>query len=640
MANPTLDSANPLSHSETPAKRPSLELPTQPKGTPGKRSGGVARWLLAIAVVGGMGTAGVYTLPRISDLGGASDKANWVTEPATKQRLILKVTEDGNIESASNVDVKCEILGGSTILWIVEDGKRVEKDEIIVRLDESAIDTQLNTQKIAAEKAEAVKIQAEQDYEAAKIAVEEYEKGTFLMEEQNLQASVKIALENLRAAENLYNHTQSMFRKGFVTKQQLESDEFGMQRTELELKSAQTALKVLQDFTRRKMLTQLKSVRDAAAARMRSEQAAWDLEKSNLKKLEEQKAKCVIRAPQDGMVIYANENSRRSSSQVTIEEGAPVRERQTLIKLPDLTHMQVKVPVHETKVEQMEIGMPARITVQDRTYNGKVVAVANQPEPKSWFSAEVKLYATTVAIEGETKNLKPGMTAAVEIFVADIPDALTVNVSAVVEQGGKFYVWVAKPDGPERRPVLLGRTDENVVEIKDGVVEGEQVLLNPRAVVPEAREDDAVPEDPKELPEGIPTGPDAGTAQGKPAKPAGPPKFSDMDKNKDGKLTEDEAPERMKQFFGRVDTDKDGSLSPSEWAAFQQSRKQAGGGPGGPGGPGGRPGGGGPGGGGAGAGLAKRGVPVLVLAKRGVPAQDPNRRTKPRQRPGHHTPDR
>ncbi len=194
------------------------------------------------------------------------------------------------------------------------------------------------------------------------------------------------------------------------------------------------------------------------------------------------------------------------------------------------------------------------------------------------------------------------MTAAVEIFVADIPNALTVNVSAVVEQGGKFFVWVAKPDKPERRPVLLGRTDENVVEIKDGVVEGENVLLNPRAVVAEAREDDAVDESTKDLPQGIPTGPDAGTGQGKPAKPAGPPKFSDLDKNKDGKLTEDEAPERMKQNFSRLDTDKDGSVSPSEWAAIQR-RRQQGGGPGGPGGggPGGRPGG--PGGrpGGAGA---------------------------------------
>jgi HlyD family secretion protein len=211
-----------------------------------------------------------------------------------------------------------------------------------------------------------------------------------------------------------------------------------------------------------------------------------------------------------------------------------------------------------------------------------VVAVANQPEPKSWFSAEVKLYATTVAIEGEAKNLKPGMTAGVEIFVADVPDALTVNVSAVVEQGGKFYVWVVTPDGPERRPVLLGRTDENVVEIKDGIVEGEKVLLNPRAVLKEARKEEGGNDNYKDLPDGIPTGPDAGIPQ---ERPKGPPKFSDFDQDGDGKLSKAEVPERMQQFFDNLDTDKDGSLSPSEWAAAQQRRRQAQG-EGGPGGPG------------------------------------------------------
>ena len=556
------------------AKLPSMELPTQPKSTPGNRTGQATRWFLTLGVLGLMGTAGVYTWPHMSQLGGSSDPENWITEPAVRQRLVLTVKEDGNIESASNLDIKCEVLGGSTILWIVEDGKQVDEDEVIVRLDESAIETQLNTQKIATEKADAVKIQAEQDYEAAKIAVEEYEHGMFVMEKQTLEANVKIAMENLRGSENLYNHTERMFRKGFVTKQQLEADQFGVQRSDLELQSAKTALKVLTEYTREKMLTQLKAARDAAAARMRSEQAAWELEVSNLKKLEGQKAKCTIKAPQPGMVIYANENSRRSSSAVTIEEGAPVREQQTIIKLPDLTRMQVKVPVHETKVEQLRTGMPARITVQDRTYTGRVVAVANQPEPKSWFSAEVKLYATTVAIEGETKNLKPGMTASVEIFVADVPDALTVNVSAVVEQGGKFYVWVVTPEGPERRPVLLGRTDENVVEIKDGVVEAEEVLLNPRAVLKEARVEEGSKDSFENLPEGIPTGPDAGIPTERP-KPKGPPKFSDLDKDKNGKLAKEEVPERSRQFFETMDADKDGGISDTEWAAAQQRMRQA-----------------------------------------------------------------
>lgn len=578
MAN-TYDYPSTENDTSQSPKRPMLELPQQPKSKPGLRSGNATRWFMALGAVGIMGTAGFFTWPHVSNLGGADTRNDWLTQPVAKQRLVLTVSEDGNIESAKNVDVKCEVLGGSTILWIVEDGKRVEKDEVIVRLDESAIDTQLSTQRIATEKAEAVKIQAEQDYEAARIAVEEYEKGTFVMENQTMEANVKIALENLRAAENLLNHTEVMFRKGFVTKQQLEADKFGVQQAELQLQSSETALKVLNDFTKRKMLTELKAVRDAAAARMRSELAAWELEVKNLKKLEGQKEKCIIRAPQDGMVIHANEHSRRSSSNVTIEEGAAVREQQTIIKLPDLSRMQVKAKIHETKVEQLQVGMPAKVKVQDRIYNGKVVSIANQPEPSSWFSSSVKEYAAIVAIEAETRRLKPGMTAEVEIFVADIPNALVVDVTAVVEQGpDKFYVWVVTPDGPEKRPVIVGRTNESVIEIKDGLVEGEVVLLNPRAVVEEAREDgseEAQEED--DVPKGIPSGPDAGTPKPKTTEQStsSGPKFSDLDKDGDGKLSKAEAPQRMQQYFDRMDGDKDGSISLSEWAQAQQRRKEA-----------------------------------------------------------------
>jgi hypothetical protein len=221
--------------------------------------------------------------------------------------------------------------------------------------------------------------------------------------------------------------------------------------------------------------------------------------------------------------------------------------------------------------------MPARITVQDRVYKGKVVAVANQPEPGGWFSASVKEYAATVQIDGAIDGLKPGMTAEVDIFVADIPDALTVNVAAVVELGkGKFAVWVVNSDGQlEKRNVLVGRTNENVIEIKDGIVEGEEVVLNPRAVVKEAQtEFETGTED---VPAGIPTGPDAGVSQGKPLASAANsgPSFKDLDKDSDGKLTKDEAPERMRQYFDRSDTDKDGFISSTEWAAGQQRRKQA-----------------------------------------------------------------
>ena len=61
---------------------------------------------------------------------------------------------------------------------------------------------------------------------------------------------------------------------------------------------------------------------------------------------------------------------------------------QALVRLPDLSKMQVKVTIHESKVDQLRSGMSARVVIQDQEYEGKVISVANQPERTSWFSAK------------------------------------------------------------------------------------------------------------------------------------------------------------------------------------------------------------------------------------------------------------
>ena len=480
-----------------------------------------------------------------------------------------------------------------------------------------SIEDQLNTQKINYEKAVETKIQADEDYAAASIAVKEYDLGTYLKDVQSAESQIKIAMENLRSAENTLSHTERMFRKGFVTALQLDADKFAVERAKLDLDAAQIAKKVLQEFTRPKTLKGLQATRDAAEARTRSEQAALNLEKAKLDRLQNQLKFSVIKAPQRGMVIYANENSGRrglfSSQSSNIEEGAIVRERQTLIRLPDLTKMQVKVTVHESKVDLIRPGMPARITVQDRQWVGKVMSVANQPEPSSFFAASIKEYATTVSIEGDTAGLKPGMTAEVEILVSDLRDVLTVPVSAVVEKDGKFFAWVKDKTGLHRRPLLLGQTNDKLIQVADGLKEKDEVILNPRAVVAEAQEGTPVsveaekvdrfgkavdPADAKGAAAGKssvpaasvgaktgavadPTGrrPERGTQARGDAKSDGSRKtgerrrggrnrpaldFNQLDKNKDGKITLDELPEQMRGFFDRLDADHDGAISRKE----------------------------------------------------------------------------
>ena len=455
----------------------------------GSRSWGT---VIAIIVLLAMVGAGAYSAPKILDtLSGSETDSGALLHTVSRGELLVTVTEDGNLESASNVDVKCKISGGSTILWIVEDGSHVKKDDDLVRLDDSSITEQLNLQTIAFEKALAAKVQAEEDLAAAELAVDEYVKGTFEKELQDAEALVKIGQENLRSYQNLLKHTEKMTRKGFATPLQLEADEFAVERAELQLKSAEKARDVLVEYTKEKTKRDLIAKQKAAEALVRSETEATKLEKNRLERLRKQLDFCLVKAPADGMVVYANQNGRRSS-QPEIEEGAAVRERQTLIRLPALDEMQVKVKVHESKIDQIKPGMEAVVQVLDTRYTGKVVSVANQPEPGMWYQAQVKEYAAIIDIDHDQSDLKPGMTAESEIIISQLDDVVKVPVVAVVEKRGKYYAWVFTPTGQERRTLILGQTNDQDFEVIDGVAVGEQVYLNPRAIIEDARaEEDA-----------------------------------------------------------------------------------------------------------------------------------------------------
>ncbi len=578
-------------------------------------TGSGSRWkpVLLLALLVALIWGGIALYSRVMGLGGYDLERGVLTYAVRPGPLQVTVDARGNVESASNIEVKCRVAGGSTILWIVEDGKLVEEGEEIVRLDSSALEDKLNSQRIVFEKALASKIQVEQDLEAAKISVKEYAEGTFVEQLKQMEADIKIALENLRSAENQLKYSVRMVRKGFVSSLQRDADEFAVERAKLDLDVANTRKRVLVEFTQQKTLKQLVATREAAAAKLRAEEAGLQLETDRLNRFQDQLKNCVITAPAKGMVVYANDAGRGrfgGSQGASVEEGAMVRESQSLVRLPDLSRMQVKVAVHESRVDLLRIGMPARIVIQDQEYGGRVLNIANQPERSSWMTANVKEYATTVSILGESDKLRPGMTAEVTILVADLSDIMSVPVSSVVEQRGQFSCWVKTPGGPERRLVKLGHTNEKMIEIVDGVKEGDVVLRNPRAVVEEAREEPlfeeggtefAVVPDAEPVPatssgeaattpaSGTPSGRRASTGrgdgerrrrredgEGSSGRRRGTFNITEFDTDGDGKLTREELPERMRGAFDRLDSDSYGFIDASDMERMRQGREGGG----------------------------------------------------------------
>lgn len=614
MATATGNEATGQSPTATPVAPPNADFATGSSG--GTLAGRLVKFTLVVGLLALIGYGAVQWL-RTLQPDPVQAHSTFTVQP---DELVITVTEDGNIESGSNTDIKCQVAGGSSILWIVEDGKEVQEGDKLVELDASALEDQINSQKIVYNKARTTLIQAQKDHQVALISVDEYLQGTLKQELETADTNITIAEENLRSAQNALDYSERMFQRGYISELELESQQFAVKRAQLELNSANTAKEVLEKFTKVKTLEDLQSQVETAEASVESEQAAFNLEEAKLKRLETQLENCTIVAPHDGMVVYANERSRFGQQSSTIEEGAVIRERQTILRLPDLSAMQVKVKVHESRVEDLSRNMRARINIQGRTFQGVVTSIANQPEPTSWFQGEVKEYATIVRIDGEPEGLKPGMTAEVEILISHLTDVLTLPVSAVVEQRGGYFAWARTDQGEiQRRPLMLGMTNDEFVEIRDGVVSDDEIIRNPRAVVAEAQvmveesegldvsarfgetTGDESTEDPTTA--SSEASPERAAPAASPAAQAGggPPargggrggrgpggrsfNLMQFDKDGDGKISKDEAPGPMAGAFDRMDGNQDGFIDSQEIAEL---RKKFGGSRGGGGG-GGRP---------------------------------------------------
>jgi len=437
--------------------------------------------LLTLAILGGGGASAPWVLAHIGRGGAANPLAALPAYSVERGDLTISVTEDGSMVSDENVDVVCGVAGGGTVIWLIDDGARVTEGTELVRLDSSKLSEDVSAQKIAFERARAADIQAEKDFAAAKIAVEEYTEGTYKKELRKAESDVSAAKERLQATQNQLEHGQRMFRKGYITPQQLDAQKSAVERAELDRGTAEISLDVLERFTKPKMITELSSKRDAMEAKRNSERAALELENAKLERLTSQLTKCILKAPKDGLVIYANERTRNAEAE--IKPGVKVNEGTTIIRLPNLSRMRADVEVHEAKVDKVRTGMRARIKVQGREFAGTVTAVANRPQ-SNWMST-AKKYVVQVRLDGEPQEVRPGVTAEVEILVAELKDIIAVPVAAVMEKRGQFFCAVRKGDSVERTPVTLGLGNDKMIEITAGLGEGDAVILNPRKALGE-----------------------------------------------------------------------------------------------------------------------------------------------------------
>ncbi|MDD2388149.1 MAG: efflux RND transporter periplasmic adaptor subunit [Desulfobacterales bacterium] len=324
--------------------------------------------------------------------------------------------------------------------------------------------------------------------------------GEALQQNRNFQSEIELAKEEVTLAQNKLNWTRELFSKGYVTRDELEADRLSLKRKNVELEKSHTALDLFlkYDFAKEteklisaeleaqreleRIIARARSMEIQARADWESKKLNYELQLNKFQKLKDQIEKCTIRATQPGLVVYAGGGDMWRRRQEPIEEGATVRERQQLITLPDLSVMAVDVKVIESAVEKVKKGQKAIIRLDafpDMPLSGYVNKIALVPDSQaSWLNPDLKVYSSEVVIDGRNlKNLKPGLTAAVEIISEKLTDVIVVPVQAVFPYDGRSVCYVVKRGYYEARPVLLGNAGESFIHILKGLVAGEDILL-------------------------------------------------------------------------------------------------------------------------------------------------------------------
>jgi HlyD family secretion protein len=153
--------------------------------------------------------------------------------------------------------------------------------------------------------------------------------------------------------------------------------------------------------------------------------------------------------------------------------------------------MQVNTAVHESVRSDVLPGIPVLVRIDARpgcTFKGSLKHVEVMPDQGGWMGSDTKYYNAVVTIDEEVERLRPGMTAVVEIMVGRRSRVLCVPVQAVVQVDGNHWCYVQSQSGVERRLVTLGSTNEELVEVTEGLSEGERVVVNPSALTANDRD--------------------------------------------------------------------------------------------------------------------------------------------------------
>jgi HlyD family secretion protein len=472
-------------------------------------------WAVGVLAVLGLAAAGWFKLGRKED-----NTPHGGVATAKLGDYKITVTEEGTFQARKSISltIATQVFHQQmTITKIVDEGSTVKKDEVLLQLDTGEIDRLISQAELElqAEKNNVVqadedlRVQREQnsfDLNKAKDEVMSAERDLRKwkqLEEPKKIDEAKVAIsdanQNLVDQENEVKHLELMLKKDFIAPAQLEKAKQARDKAKMTLKFAELSLKLLMEYDNpretarletwhedRKLWQSGKMVAVNAAINQRQAtllraQTAQRQKEDYLKKLNSDRDLMTIKSPSDGIVLYGDPRQRWwGGPQQELKVGGKVHPHNPLVTIPDLTAYKVNLQVNEGDVNKVSAGLIVQIrpeAIPNTTFTGKVAKVSRVSGQQQWWAdGGGSKFDVEIEMEGADARIRPGMKCKSEILIEEVKGVVFVPIDSIFEKDGKTLCYVvASP--PTARVVKPGRANQDVIEILEGLKEGERVTL-------------------------------------------------------------------------------------------------------------------------------------------------------------------
>jgi HlyD family secretion protein len=389
----------------------------------------------------------------------------------------------GDLTPVKQTDVMCQVedftdSDGTTVLSVIANGSKVKKGDELCKLDSSLIEETARQQAIAVNQARALCLQARLSLETAQLELQEYQEGLVSQWTKEFEGRIALAKSDLERQADRLAWTETMFAKGYLSESKRLSERQTLAQARHDLRKAEGEFQVFRRFHVPKEVRTIRSRIETAQNNYRVAADRLKAEEDELAYLRKQIDQCIIRAPQDGVVVYTNGGKWWPHP---LAPGTRVQQDQVLFVIPDLRQMEVEVSVHESMAPRVQVGMTASVNIAsmgDRIIPGRVTSIDLLPS-LSWkeWDERLRRFIVRVRLDKSPPSALPFMSASVQIDTGRVEDALVIPVEALAVVDGQQFCYVVADDGLHRRAITTRRSTTDLLEVTEGLNAGEHVVL-------------------------------------------------------------------------------------------------------------------------------------------------------------------